>query len=57
MQEAIFKVNTVKKVAKCLKYDKYDNAIKQEVRKLIKHVKSIVQSWCLRLQRTNHNVM
>ena len=57
MQEAIFKVNTVKEVAKCLKYDKYDNVIKQEVRKRIKHVKNVVQSWYLRLQQTIHNGM
>ena len=36
MQEATFKVNTVKEVAKmyikcwCLKYDNYDNVIKQK---------------------------
>ena len=37
----------------CLKYGHYDNVIKQKVKKGIKHVKHVVQSWYLRLYQTN----
>ena len=33
----------------CLKYGNYDNVIKQKVKKGIKHVKQVVQSWYLRI--------
>ena len=53
MQEAIFKVNTVKEVAKalkqCLTYGNYDNVVKQKIKKSRKHIKNIAQSCYLRL--------
>ena len=55
MQQAIFKViYTGKEVAKiyikwCLKYGNYDNVIKQKVKKGMKHVKHVVQSWYFKL--------